>query len=123
MKQTLYDITLEQQQLLDELEENGGELTPELEAALALNAENFESKAGGYIEAIEMYRQKAEAAAERIRKMQQAKKTAENVEKRLKERLLFAMQAFGEKKRTVGLQTVSVRDSASQTLLGLPVLM
>lgn len=109
---TLYDITVEQQLLLDQLEENGGELTEELEAALALTEENFDVKAEGYIEAIAKYRDLAANAAERIRKYQQTKKTAENIEKRLKERLLFAMQVFGENKKEVGCHRLSIRNSA-----------
>lgn len=110
---TLYDITATQQRILDQLEENGGELTEELENALALTAENFDSKAEGYIEAIAKYRDLAANAAERIRKYQQTKKTAENIEKRLKERLLFAMTIFGENKKEVGCHRLSIRNSAS----------
>lgn len=113
MEMTLYDIAAEQQHILDILEENGGELTPELEEALALTAENFENKAEGYIEAIAKYRDLQEAAAERIKKMQQTKKTAENCEKRLKERLLFAMGIFGESKKEVGIHKLSVRNNVS----------
>lgn len=113
MGMTLYDITATQQCILDQLEENGGELTEELENALALTAENFDSKAEGYIEAIAKYRDLAANAAERIRKYQQTKKTAENIEKRLKERLLFAMMIFGENKKEVGCHRLSIRNSAS----------
>lgn len=110
---TLYDITVEQQLLLDQLEENGGELTPELEAALALTSEDFDVKAEGYIEAISKYRDIAANAAERIKKFQQAKKTAENIQKRLKERLMFAMQVFGDRSREVGCHKLTVRRSTS----------
>ena len=113
MGMTLYNIAADMLRILDELEENGGELTPELEEALALTSENFDNKAVGYIEAARKYRDLAANSAERIKEFQRIKKTAENTEKRLKERLLFAMQAFGDKSREVGEYKISIRNSVS----------
>lgn len=113
MKMTLYNITAEQLRILDILEENDGELTPELEEALALTSEAFDEKAAGYIEAVRKYRDLAANSAERIKEFQRIKKTAENIEKRLKERLLFAMQAFGDTSRDVGAHKLSIRNSVS----------
>ena len=48
MDLSLYAITKEQQHLEELLIETGGELTPELEEALAINQENFLVKAENY---------------------------------------------------------------------------
>ena len=89
---TLYNITSEQLRINELLEESGGELTPEIEEALIINEENFIVKSEGYIETIAKYKALAEAADVRIKEMQRIKKTAENIEKRLKERMQWAME-------------------------------
>ncbi len=112
-KLTLYNITSEQLRINELLEESGGELTPEIEEALMLNAENFEIKADGYIESISRYKALAEAADVRIKEMQRIKKTSENIEKRLKERLLQAMMVMEVDKMEIGLRKLSIRNTSS----------
>lgn len=112
-KLTLYNITSEQLRINELLEESGGELTPEIEEALMLNAENFEIKADGYIESISRYKALAEAADVRIKEMQRIKKTSENIEKRLKERLLQAMMVMGVDKMEIGLRKLSIRNTSA----------
>ena len=110
-KLTLYTITSEQLRINELLEESGGELTPEIEEALILNEENFLTKSEGYIESIARYKALAEPADVRIKEMQRIKKTAENIEKRLKERLQHAMVVMGHDKVDVGLRKLSLRSS------------
>ncbi len=110
---SLYHITSEQLRINELLEESGGELTPEIEEALMLNAENFEIKADGYIESISRYKALAEAADVRIKEMQRIKKTSENIEKRLKERLLQAMMVMEVDKMEIGLRKLSIRNTSS----------
>lgn len=112
-KLTLYNITSEQLRINELLEESGGELTPEIEEALMLNAENFEIKADGYIESISQYKALAEAADVRIKEMQRIKKTSENIEKRLKERLLQAMMVMEVDKMEIGLRKLSIRNTSA----------
>lgn len=45
MKQTLYSIAEDQRLINAMLEENGGELTPEIEEAMIITEENFLAKA------------------------------------------------------------------------------
>lgn len=111
---TLYDIESEQLRIFNELTENGGELTEELEAALRLNAENFEAKAEGYIKAIRNNLSDAEAYKAEMERLAAKKKTAENTAKYLKERLQEGMQIMGEEKRKVG--TFSLRLSTSKAV-------
>ena len=112
-KLTLYNITSEQLRINELLEESGGELTPEIEEALMLNAENFEIKADGYIESISRYKALAEAADVRIKEMQRIKKTSENIEKKLKESLLQAMMVMGVDKMEIGLRKLSIRNTSA----------
>jgi ribosomal protein S8 len=115
-KLTLYTITSEQLRINELLEESGGELTPEIEEALILNEENFLTKSEGYIESIARYKALAEAADVRIKEMQRIKKTAENIEKRLKERLQHAMVVMGHDKVDVGLRKLSLRSSTAVSI-------
>ena len=110
---SLYHITSEQLRINELLEESGGELTPEIEEALAINETNFLAKSEGYIESIAKYKALAEAADVRIKEMQRIKKTAENIEKRLKERLLWAMNAMERDRVEVGARKLSIRNTTS----------
>ena len=110
---TLYHITSEQLRINELLEESGGELTPEIEEALIINEENFIAKSEGYIETIAKYKALAEAADVRIKEMQRIKKTSENIEKRLKERLLQAMVVMDVDKMEIGLRKLSIRNTTA----------
>ena len=112
-KITMYSISAEQLRINEMLEESGGELTPEIEEALMINEENFLAKADGYIETIAKYKALQDAAAERIKQLQSYKKTAENIEKRLKERLLYGMRIMQRDKVEIGLHKVSLRTTTS----------
>lgn len=111
MTNSLYHITSEQLRINELLEESGGELTAEIEEALMLNEENFIAKSEGYIEAIAYFKARQEAAKVRIEEMQRIKKTAENAEKRLKERMQLAMEIMGRDKVEVGLHKLSLRNT------------
>jgi hypothetical protein len=113
MTNSLYHITSEQLRINELLEESGGELTPEIEEALIINEDNFIAKSEGYIETIAKYKALAEAAKVRIEEYQRIKKTAENIEKRLKERMQWAMEMMGRDKVEVGLRKLSLRSSTT----------
>lgn len=108
---SLWQLTAEHNRIYDLLEANGGEITPEIEEALQLNAETFLVKADGYCEIIAKYHAMAQLASERIRQLQTYKKVAENAEKRLKERLQYAMSQYGLTKVELGLHKLSLRNS------------
>lgn len=108
---TLYQLTEEHNLICNALEENGGEITPEIEEMLAINAENFVTKADGYCEIIAKYLNMAENAKARKAQLDNVQKVAENTAKRLRERLLFAMGEYGLDKVEIGLHKLSMRTS------------
>lgn len=108
---TLYELTDEHRQICVAIEEAGGEITPEIEMMLSINADNFVTKAEGYCEIVAKYRQMAQMAKERIETLQQIKKVAENAEKRLKERMQQAMEEYDMQKVEIGLHRLSFRTS------------
>lgn len=113
MKHTLYTITEEQQMINALLEENGGELTPEIEAAMQITEDNFIAKAEAYGATISEYDAQAEACAAEIKRLTAFKKTCENVSKRMKERLTDAMHTFNTDKVTAGTFRFSFRKSTA----------
>ena len=117
MGTSLYQLTAEHRLIYDMLEENGGEITPEIEEALQLNEESFMEKADGYCEIIAKYHGMAQLATERIRQLQTFKKVAENAEKRLKERLQLAMNEYGLTKVELGLHKLSLRSSQAVEII------
>ena len=76
---TLYDLTTEQMVINRMLEENGGELTPELEQALMITEENLSVKTEGYCKAIAIYKGEVETLKAEIDRLTAKKKTAEKV--------------------------------------------
>lgn len=108
---SLYDLTSEHRLICDAIEEAGGEITPEIEAMLAINEENFLTKAEGYAEIIAKYAQMAEMAKARKAQLDTVQKVAENTVKRMKERIAQAMDTYGLPKVEVGLHKFSFRTS------------
>lgn len=106
---SLYELTNEHRLICEAIEEAGGEITPEIEAMLAINAENFATKAEGYAEIIAKYTQMADNAKQRIEQLQQVKKVAENAVKRMKERILDAMTEYDLNKIECGVHKFSTR--------------
>lgn len=75
--------------------DNEGEITPELEAVMAIDAADFEKKIDGYNAAYREEDARATALAEEIKRLTALKKTHENSAKRIKELLKFNMERLG----------------------------
>ena len=75
---SLYHISDEQRRINAMLEETGGELTPEIEEALAVNEQNFVQKAENYGYAILHYKAIVAAVKAEKDRLDAIKKTAEN---------------------------------------------
>jgi hypothetical protein len=91
----LYQLTAEQARIEALLEENGGEITPEIEEALTLTAEALPRKVDGYGVLIRQFAAAEAACDAEIKRLQGLKKTAVNAQKSMKGRILDAMQTFG----------------------------
>lgn len=113
----IYEITQEQINLNNMLEESMGELTPELEEALKINLDNFNAKAEGYVKAIKNYKAEADAIAEEIKALQAKKKVCENAQQRLKDSLKAAMTVFDTPKVQAGLFKISLTTSEAVNII------
>ena len=110
---TLYNISADFLRIVEALQENDGELTPEIEEALLVNDQNFIAKTENYIEAIAMMEAYEQLAADREKEFQAKKRKAANAKRRLKERLQYAMELMGRDKVEIGLNKLSLRESLS----------
>ena len=113
----LYEITVEQMNLNNLLEESYGELTPELEEALKINKENLVTKAEAYAKAIKNYKAEQDALAEEIKKLQAKKKVCENAITRMKDALSDAMDTFDMPKVQAGVFKISLSKSESVNII------
>jgi hypothetical protein len=110
---TLYGITAELNGILAQLEELGGEITPELEQALAINEEQFVAKAEDYGHAILNLKGMAAAAKAEKERLAGLQKFYENAQKRLTDALSNAMQVFGQDKVENATMRLSLRHTTA----------
>lgn len=101
---SLWNITQEFLALASLIEEAGGEATDAVMEELAISRENFQHKAEGYARLILKWESEIDAAAAEIKRIQAIKKTKENSLARLKDTLLFALQAFGQEDDKTGVK-------------------
>ena len=109
MKKSLYHIETEYLTLINEVEELGGELTPELEEQLMINETELQSKSIAYLEFISTKESLNTRIDEEIKRLQALKKANNNLIARLKDNLLNAVKLFGSFE--VGLTKFGTRKS------------
>ena len=109
----IYNIQSEYQQLVNQLIENGGELTPELELALQINKDNFHSKSENYAYITKQFDGEIDIIDNEIKRLQQAKKSREKTIQRLKDTIELAMITFDIDKIETPLIKISFRKSES----------
>lgn len=105
----LYEITREAQELAFLLETD--ELTPELEAALIINQDQLQVKAGNYAKVIANIQSDSDAIDAEIKRLKAMKETKDRSISRLKEALRDAMLVSGIDKIESSLFKLSLRRS------------
>lgn len=109
----IFNIQSEYQQLVNQLIENQGELTPELELALQINKDNFHSKSENYGYITKQFDGEIDIIDNEIKRLQQAKKSREKTIERLKATIELAMLTFDIDKIETPLIKISFRKSES----------
>ena len=92
---TLYNINNDYLELISQVEEAEGVLTPELEQALTINKSELEVKSIAYIEIIKQRESLNERIDNEIKRLQALKKSNDTLVSKLKNNLLNAVNLFG----------------------------
>lgn len=111
MKLTIYQIEQNYNQLAEELIDNGGELTPELEEQLAITEEQLQNKSVAYSFVIKQMDADIETIDAEIKRLQAAKKQREKASEYLKERIKHAMELFSIDEIKTPLVKINFRKS------------
>ena len=113
----IYNIQQSLFSIFDELEENGGELTPELEEQLNITQEQFKSKIKDYSNVVKMLETDITAIKEEKARLSDLQKSKEKNIERLKKIMVEAIENFGDTTKSggkyvdYGTGKVSVRNS------------
>ena len=109
-----------QQELLDtfnELEENGGELTPELEDKLNITQSEFKNKIENYLYVIKQTESDINACDAEAKRLTALKKSKQNTIDRIKSVMVKAIEQFGDENKSgnrfidLGTAKITVRKS------------
>lgn len=92
---TLYELSADMLAIERELEDNGGELTPELEAIMNDTQESIQLKADGYRSLIAKLDARCDAIDKEIERLQKLKKTTSKSRQRIADHVLNVMRCFG----------------------------
>ena len=92
---SLYNINNDYLELISQVEEAEGVLTPELEQALTINKSELEVKSIAYVEVIKQRESLNERIDNEIKRLQALKKSNDTLVSKLKSNLLQAVNLFG----------------------------
>ena len=109
----IFNIQNEYKELINQLIENGGEITPELELLLQINKDQLQTKSENYGYVIKQFNAEIDIIDNEIKRLQQAKKTRENSIERLKTVLTFAMNTYEVDEIKTPLIKINFRKSES----------
>ena len=113
----IFEISKELESVFDELEENGGELTEELEEKLSISQDEFRSKVNAYLSIIKHTESDIDCCDKEIKRLQSVKKSKQNTIDRLKNILVWAIDKFGDSNKSgnkyvdLGTSKVTVKSS------------
>ena len=114
---SLNDIQKDFHAIEDALYDGGGELTPEIEAMIEANEQEFEAKLDRYAGFINYLKAQIAYHDQRQKELAERKKTANNTIERLRQRLVWRMQERGVKKAKTSEYTYSIAHRKKAELL------
>ena len=110
---SIFDINEEYLKIIQELEESGGEITPELEERLNITREQLESKLKAYYAIIKQNEALIDLSKDEKNRLNDRQKAKENLIDRLKKIVAYTVEQFGEvkpkaKNKSLSFDTLSV---------------
>ncbi|MBR4755326.1 MAG: siphovirus Gp157 family protein [Bacteroidales bacterium] len=113
MSNTLYELTAQMRQIEEQLDETGGELTPELEDLWNETGESLVQKVDNYNALLIKIENYSENLSNEIKRLQNLKKTADNSVARIKGHIKDTMVANGFSKLEGAYCKMSLSSSTS----------
>ncbi|MBO7692988.1 MAG: siphovirus Gp157 family protein [Acholeplasmatales bacterium] len=113
----IYQIQQSLISIFDEIEENGGELTPELERLLQITEADFKDKVKSYAEVIKLLESDIDAIKQEQKRLKDLADRKQKVIENLNNILISAIEQFGDIKKTgvkyldYGTGIVSIRQT------------
>jgi len=107
----LFNITHERRLLLEQLEANDGEVTEDLQEALAINRDDFKEKAESYAYIIQKLNADIEAGNKEVERIGLYLASKEKARARLEETLVYSLKLFGSQRQTKTGNTVYETES------------
>lgn len=114
---SIFNIQQDLYSIFSSIEENEGELTPELEEALTIKREEFSTKIQGYVSFIKQLELDNKGIKEEIARLKDLQKSKERTIDNLKKIMAMAINAFGDTNKSgtkfldYGTGKVSIRKS------------
>ncbi len=110
---TLFEIGNEYLEIYRLLEDNGGEITPEIETALAINKSNLQEKSQNYISLIKEIEGRSQTVEIEIKRLRALKKRNDTFVLKLKENIANAMRMLEIDEIRTDLNKINFRKSKS----------
>ena len=107
----IFEISKGYIELLEQIEANGGEITTEIETALAISESQLKEKSKSYAYIIKSLEAETEIASAEIKRLTEAKRQRERAIEQLENRLKNAMLTFGVDKIEHETIKISLRKS------------
>lgn len=117
MKKNLYQIKEEHLNVMRQIEENDGEITPEIEQALALTNEDFENKAISYGYVIKSFADNQDLIKQEIDRLKSLLEREIKYEEAVREKLKYAMLEFGVNEINTPTLKLSFRKSEAVEII------
>jgi len=109
----IFEISKDYLELAEQIENNGGEVTPEIETALAINESEVKQKSVAYVAVIKTMESDVKTIDEEIKRLQALKKSRSNIINNLKDRLTYALNLFEIDEIKTELVKINFRNSKS----------
>ena len=110
----LFNIDAELYEVYSEIENNGGEMSPELEAALEISETERMTKGEGYVYVIKQLKSQSDLLKAEAKRLLEIAKQYENSADKLADRLLHSVITHGQIK--TAFVTISTRKSKSVSI-------
>lgn len=106
----VFDIIVEYDSLVKQIEELGGEITPEIAEKLNINQDELEKKIKAYYYIIKTKEAEIQLAKDEQERLMDVRKAKENVIKRLKKTVDLAVEVFGVVKPKATVKSLTFTD-------------